>query len=97
MEIIMKAIIRSLVVAGALAIPAFAFAQATDSAAPSQAATASTAQQADNSYGGVADGSSAGGQPAPAHHRFDFLRHGNGSKPGDCVGPVSFCNIYFGS
>ncbi|GAB7522611.1 hypothetical protein [Paraburkholderia sp. 2C] len=92
----MKSVIRSLVVAGAFAIPAFAFAQASDSAAP-QGAAASTAQQANGSYGGAADGSSAGGQSAPAHHRFDFLRHGNGSKPGDCVGPVSFCQIYFGS
>jgi hypothetical protein len=91
----MKSVIRSLVVAGALAIPAFAFAQTTDSAAP-QGAAASAPQQADSSYGGVADGSSTGGT-APVHHRFDFLRHGNGSKPGDCVGPVSFCQIYFGS
>jgi hypothetical protein len=93
--VIMKSVIRSLVVAGALAIPAFAFAQATDSAA-SQGAAVSTSQQAGSSYGGVADGSAAGGQSAPAHHRFDFLRHGNPSKPGDCVGPVSFCQIYFG-
>jgi hypothetical protein len=95
-EVIMKSVIRSLVVAGALAIPAFAFAQASDSATP-QGAAVSTAQQASGSYGGVANGSSTGSQPAPAHHRFGFLRHGNGSKPGDCVGPVSFCQIYFGS
>src|ERR1700754_1342568 len=95
-EVIMKSVIRSLVVAGALAIPAFAFAQATDSTAP-QGAVVSTAQQASSSYGGAADGTSSSGQPAPAHHRFDFLHNGNGSKPGDCVGPASFCQIYFGS
>jgi hypothetical protein len=96
-EVIMKSVIRSLVVAGALAIPAFAFAQANDSASPHDTAV-STAQQGNSSYGGGADGSSAAGQSTPHHHRFDFLRHGKGgNQPGDCVGPVSFCQIYFGS
>jgi hypothetical protein len=95
----MKSVIRSLVVAGALAIPAFAFAQANDSAVPQDAVATAVQQQGDSSYGGSVSGSSAAG--APQHHWYSFLGHGkrNGSnsQQDKCVGPASFCNIYFGS
>jgi hypothetical protein len=92
----MTSVIRSLVVIGALAVPAFAFAQATDSSGP-QATAVGAAQLGTSSYGGSADGSTAAGQSAPRHHGFAFVRPGKGgNKPDDCVGPVSFCQIYFG-
>jgi hypothetical protein len=95
-EVIMKSVLRSLVVVGALAVPAFAFAQTNDSAAP-QPAAASATQISNSSYGGAVDGSTAAGQSAPRHHLLGFLRHGKGgNQPDDCVGPVSFCQIYFG-
>ncbi|CAB3760307.1 DUF4148 domain-containing protein [Paraburkholderia solisilvae] len=50
-----------------------------------QAAEAKAATRNDSAYGGVAQGTSASGTKmrAPMHS--------------NCVGPVSFCNIYFGS
>ncbi|MFC0397666.1 hypothetical protein [Paraburkholderia rhizosphaerae] len=48
--------------------------------------------------GGAADGSRPAGHSAPHHHWYGFLRHGKGGNHvGDCVGPASFCQIYFGS
>ncbi|CAB3746108.1 hypothetical protein [Paraburkholderia solisilvae] len=94
----MKSLIRSMVVAGALAIPAFAFAQANDSAV-SQGAAATAVQQGDSGYGGSVDGSSAAG--AAHHHWYNLAGRGkstgSNSQQDKCVGPVSFCNIYFGS
>ncbi|CAB3762170.1 hypothetical protein [Paraburkholderia humisilvae] len=93
----MKSLLRSLVVVGALTVPVFAFAQANGATA-SQADAVSATQMSHSGYGGVADGSTAAGNSAPRHHWLGFLRHGNGgNQPGDCVGPVSFCQIYFGS
>ncbi|MFC0396834.1 DUF4148 domain-containing protein [Paraburkholderia rhizosphaerae] len=51
-----------------------------------QAADAKIAAQQDSSYGGVAQGTSASG----------MKKHGSMMRS-NCVGPVSFCNIYFGS
>jgi hypothetical protein len=53
-----------------------------------QAADAKIAAQQDSSYGGVAQGTSATGSKTT--HRHAPMRS-------SCVGPVSFCNIYFGS
>jgi hypothetical protein len=50
-----------------------------------QAADAKAATQNDSSYGGVAQGTSGSG--TKLHARMHA----------SCVGPVSFCNIYFGS
>jgi hypothetical protein len=53
-----------------------------------QAAEAKIAKQDDQgkqSYGGVADTSSASGKPARV------------AMKSACVGPASFCNLYFGS
>jgi hypothetical protein len=52
-----------------------------------QAADAKLAAQQDSSYGGVAQGTSASGSKW----------HRHASTGSSCVGPVSFCNIYFGS
>jgi|ERR1700754_27227 Domain of unknown function (DUF4148) len=52
-----------------------------------QAADAKIAAQQDSSYGGIAQGTSASGSKT---HRHAAMRS-------SCVGPVSFCNIYFGS
>src|SRR5262249_22120278 len=96
-EVIMKSLVRSLVVVGVLTVPAFAFAQAGDATA-SQAQAVSATQMNRDSDGGTADGSSAAGKSTARHHWLGFLRHGKGgNQPGDCVGPVSFCQIYFGS
>jgi hypothetical protein len=93
----MKSLTRTLVIAAALAIPAVSFAQ-TDSPANAQA----TQGVAATSYGGTADGSGAAGastQGNARHHLFGFAhRNGNHSQSSDtCVGPVSYCNIFFGS
>ncbi|CAG4889943.1 DUF4148 domain-containing protein [Paraburkholderia saeva] len=60
-------------------------------AAEAKVAAQETAQQATQAYGGVAqNGTSAAGAPvrtAPMHT----------SMQPACVGPVSFCNTYFGS
>ncbi|GAB7524930.1 DUF4148 domain-containing protein [Paraburkholderia sp. 2C] len=52
-----------------------------------QAADAKLAARQDSSYGGVAQGTSASGSKW----------HKHASMGSSCVGPVSFCNIYFGS
>jgi hypothetical protein len=52
-----------------------------------QAADAKLAAQQDSSYGGVAQGTSAAGSKT----------HRHAPMHSSCVGPVSFCNIYFGS
>jgi uncharacterized protein DUF4148 len=49
------------------------------------AADAKVAAQQGSAYGGVAQGTSASGMNKHA------------SMHSNCVGPVSFCNIYFGS
>jgi hypothetical protein len=49
------------------------------------AATQGDGQLANQSYGGVAQGSSSSGMSKHAAMRSS------------CVGPVSFCNVYFGS
>ncbi|GAB2900017.1 hypothetical protein GCM10027093_40670 [Paraburkholderia jirisanensis] len=96
----MKSLLGAVVIAASLAIPAVSFAQADAPEAAPVAATRVAPQgsgASTNAVGGVADGSTGAG--APAHHRFGFLHRGAGStQPKDaCVGPVSFCNIYFGS
>jgi hypothetical protein len=53
-----------------------------------QAADAKVAAQQDSSYGGVAQGTSVAGSKTT--HRHAPMRS-------SCVGPVSFCNLYFGS
>jgi len=74
-----------------LAAPVASFAQTSgaqanfDSAQTAQAQAASTpARTTVDSYGGTSSGSSAAG----------FGKH---AAKQACVGPVSFCNIYFGS
>ncbi|MGF6771478.1 hypothetical protein P3T18_003965 [Paraburkholderia sp. GAS199] len=49
---------------------------------------AQATQSRDTDVGGSMAGSSATGQRAPAHMTMD---------PNNCVGPVSFCSLYFGS
>jgi hypothetical protein len=46
-------------------------------------------EQQSNGYGATMAGTSAAGAPAtmPGHHQ----------APNSCVGPVSFCDLYFGS
>jgi hypothetical protein len=94
----MKSFIRMLAVAASLAaVPVLSFAQTN--AADAQAAT-STVQQGNSApasgYGGAADGSADSGAAA-GHHRFLRRNTGRTQPNDDCVGPVSFCNIYFGS
>jgi hypothetical protein len=96
----MKSLLGAVVIAASLAIPAVSFAQADAPQAAPVAAT-SVAPQGNGAsadpVGGAADGSTGAG--APAHHRFGFLHRGAGSTQTKdaCVGPASFCNIYFGS
>jgi hypothetical protein len=102
----MKPLICTVVVA-ALVVPALSFAQSNRLAAdvPSQAGVTQSQTEVDseNSVSGhVADaltGVSGNEKNIAGHSWLHFLR-GNGAakQPNDgCVGPVSFCNIYFGS
>ncbi|WP_342965385.1 hypothetical protein [Paraburkholderia sabiae] len=97
--VVMRTIVLRLIVVIACAGPALVLAQ--QSAAPSadqandaQAAQAGTGNAA--SYGGSTNGAQQAGS---THHLFgSMFRHGSGaSGKGQCVGPVSYCDIFFGS
>lgn len=64
-------------------------------AAEAKVAAQETAQQASQAYGGVAqNGTSAAGAPV---HTTPMRTPTRTSMQPACVGPVSFCNTYFGS
>ena len=85
----MKSLFAAVVVAAACSVSVSAFAQssAADSSVNTQATTAQAAQD----------------QSAPASNSADdrYARTRNQSgrydRDPNCVGPVSFCNLYFGS
>jgi hypothetical protein len=92
----MKSFTRTLIIAAAFAIPTLSFAQA-NSPDNVPAPQAQTAQQGTlvASDDGAANGAAAG----TGHHPFAFLhRIASQNRSGnECVGPASFCNIYFGN
>ena len=84
----MKTLIASVAIAAACSLSATAFAQSTGSNNGSQALTV------------AAQSASAGSDGQSSHHWYSFLRHGanrNADRGNECVGPASFCNVYFGS
>jgi uncharacterized low-complexity protein len=95
-ELVMKSVFIAMAVATALMVPAASFAQST---APAKGVQSQVAL----SSGGVADGTSASG--SAGHERFgaraaDFFHRGNArnsQQRNQCVGPVSYCTIFFGS
>jgi heat shock protein HslJ len=76
----------------ALSILALAFAGFTSAASAQDATQAEAHQQsqqsAQQSSGGTAAGTSETGAPRAATHT---------AQKSECVGPVSYCNIFFGS
>jgi len=86
----MKSFVRSLVIVSALAAPALSPAQESSPAVPSQQSNAPA-----SGYGGIVNGKEqAGSQQSGLNH----LRRSNGSASGnDCVGPVSYCSMFFGN
>jgi uncharacterized membrane protein len=80
-SIMNKFTLAAILATSLLAGPITSYAQSN---APQSADTKVTARH-DGSYGGVAQGTSASGMKK--HTRMHS----------SCVGPVSFCNIYFGS
>lgn len=92
----MKSFIRALVVMAALAASAWSSAQSSpaDQAGTSTVQTQQGNETHGSGYGGSADSSNQAG----SHHVPGFLHHNGSSNSGDnCVGPVSYCNIFFGS
>jgi hypothetical protein len=97
-ELVMKSIFAAMVVSAAFAIPAVSFAQ-SDVSTP--AAPVQTVQS--SGVGGVADGTSASG--AANHQSFGarvggIFRHANAQAAASnrqCVGPASYCTVFFGS
>lgn len=88
----MKLFVRTLVVAAALAVPALS--QAQESSPPAQASQQSTASE--SGYGGSTTGMDQAGSQKKAG---GFWHRGSGSSTShdNCTGPVSYCNIFFGS
>ena len=77
----------SLFAAAIVASPVLALAQ--------EAGAGPGTEQSQLSYGGT----SAGGEQAGSKHpKFKgFRRNGPSDSNSECVGPVSYCNLYFGS
>jgi opacity protein-like surface antigen len=88
----MKTFVYTVVIAAALAAPALSQAQAQDSmpATQSQQSNAMT-----SGYGGTAAGKDQAGSQQKGtgflHRSYD------GARGDNCVGPISYCNIFFGS
>ena len=55
--------------------------------------------QGNHAQSSVAAENAAANQDTSGDHAFGRVQHDKGAdkKKDDCVGPVSFCNIYFGS
>ena len=86
----MKLFVRNFLIVAALAAPALS--QAQQSGQPAQA------QQNDatsSSYGGAASGKEQAGSQQKLGGLFH--RQGNSTANNNCTGPVSYCNIFFGS
>lgn len=84
----MKTLIASVAIAAACSLSATAFAQSNGSDNGSQALTVAT------------QSASARSEGQSSHRWYSFLRHGanrNAGRGNECVGPVSFCNVFFGS
>lgn len=87
----MKLFVRTLVIAMALAVPALS--QAQESSPPVQSQQPSNASE--SGYGGSVTGKEQAGSQKKAD---GFWHRGGGSASGNnCTGPVSYCNIFFGS
>ncbi|WP_449184601.1 hypothetical protein [Trinickia sp. YCB016] len=84
----MKTLIASVAIAAACSLSATAFAQSNGSDNGSQALTVAAQSASTNS------------DRQSSHRWYSFLRHGanrNAGRDNACVGPASFCNVYFGS
>jgi hypothetical protein len=97
--IAMKRIVISLVATAACTLTASTFAQqgSTSNTDPSRDTPTAQGDTANApGYGGAVNG---GQQGEAGHHVFNHLRRdGSSMSPGgNCVGPVSYCNIFFGS
>ncbi|WP_109477259.1 hypothetical protein [Paraburkholderia sp. C35] len=94
----MKSFVCTLAVGMTFSFPAIVVAQ--QSGGPDQGKVDVQQQSAGeanaSSYGGAPNATSSG---EPQHRMFGFLQHkgANASRSDNCVGPVSYCNIFFGS
>jgi hypothetical protein len=86
----MKSLIRTFVIVAAVAAPAWSQAQESTPAPQPQQSNATA-----SGYGGTAGGNDQAG----SQQKHSSMFHRNGaSKSGDnCVGPISYCSIFFGS
>ncbi|QYD73176.1 hypothetical protein KZJ38_26365 [Paraburkholderia edwinii] len=69
-----------------------AFAQSTGAQPPGQPASAGMAA----SPGASGEGPGMSGQTASGKYRTGWPWHSAGNHNNNCVGPISFCNVYFG-
>jgi hypothetical protein len=83
LEIIMKSFVSAFVIVATLAVPALSMAQESSPAVQSQQRNASTSDE-----GGVVSGKE---QTGSLQKRF------GGASSDSCVGPVSYCSVFFGS
>jgi hypothetical protein len=91
----MKLVICAVVVAATCAIPTLGFAQQNDAPATGSVSAQQVQPTNDSSYGGTTNETANGSH----HHVLGFLQHNNGAHSNDnsCVGPMSYCNVFFGS
>ncbi|WP_109477178.1 hypothetical protein [Paraburkholderia sp. C35] len=86
----MKLFVRTLVIATALAAPVLSHAQQSTPADQQQQPQSNVT---DSSYGGSMNGKAqAGSQATPG-----LMQRNDNTQRDNCVGPVSYCNIFFGS
>lgn len=94
----MRAIVLRLLVSFACASPVLVLAQQS-AALPTDHANDPQSAQGDAGNAASYGGSTSGEQQAGSGHHppGSIFRHGNGtSGKGQCVGPVSYCDIFFG-
>ena len=79
---------RNAIALSFLALAFAGFASAASAQEPTQAEAHQQMKQSAQSTGGTTGGTSESGAPRAATHT---------APKSDCVGPVSYCNIFFGS
>jgi hypothetical protein len=97
-EVVVKSVVCVLAVATMCSVSTRVIAQQGDHPDPGEIRgqqQQTVANPADSSYGGAPGGTGSG---ESSHVRGLFRHDGASTSRGDnCVGPVSYCNLYFGS